>query len=44
MAIWEFSIEEKYGSDDNFDIIINLIKEIWKFGEEEYCCGRRFRF
>jgi hypothetical protein len=19
-------------------------KEIWKFGEKSYCCGRRFRF
>jgi hypothetical protein len=37
MAIWKMYLEmhwKKYGSDDNFDIIINLIKEIWKFEEE----------
>jgi hypothetical protein len=32
--VFRNALKKKYGSDDNFDII-NLIREIWKFGEEE---------
>jgi N utilization substance protein A len=30
--VFRNALKKKYGSDDNFDIIINPDKEIWKFG------------
>jgi len=33
--VFRNALKKKFGSDDNFDIIINPDKGIWKSGDEE---------